>query len=60
MEEARANAARVGSNPLVIKAVKSSGLNKADLIIADNDVQNVAVIADNTDIYDNCRVMIVP
>jgi hypothetical protein len=59
MEEARANAARVGSNPLVIKAVKSSGLNKADLIIADTDVENVAVIADNTDIYDNCRVIIV-
>jgi hypothetical protein len=59
MEEARANAARVGSNPLVIKAVKSSGLNKADLIIADNDVNNVATIADNTDIYDNCRVIIV-
>ena len=59
MEEARANAARVGSNPLVIRAVKSSGLNKADLIISDNDVQNVAVIADNTDIYDNCRVIIV-
>jgi hypothetical protein len=59
MEEARANAARVGSNPLVIRAVKSSGLNKADLIIADNDVENVAVIADNTDIYDNCRVIIV-
>ena len=59
MEEARANAARVGSNPLVVKAVKSSGLNKADLIISDNDVQNVAVIADNTDIYDNCRVIIV-
>ena len=59
MEEARANAARVGSNPLVIKAVKSSGLNKADLIIADSDVENVAVIADNTDIYDNCRVIIV-
>jgi len=59
MEEARANAVRVGSNPLVIRAVKSSGLNKADLIISDNDVQNVAVIADNTDIYDNCRVIIV-
>jgi hypothetical protein len=59
MEEARANAARVGSNPLVIRAVKSSGLNKADLIIADSDVENVAVIADNTDIYDNCRVIIV-
>ncbi|MBI4727007.1 LPP20 family lipoprotein [candidate division TA06 bacterium] len=59
MEEAMANAARVGSNPLVIKAVKSSGLNKADLIIADSDVENVAVIADNTDIYDNCRVIIV-
>ena len=59
MEEARGNAVRVGCNPLVIKAVKSSGLNKADLVIADSDVENVAVIADNTDIYDNCRVIIV-
>lgn len=59
IDEARANAARVGSNPLVVRAIKSSGLNKADLIIADSDVENVAVIADNTDIYDNCRVIIV-
>jgi hypothetical protein len=59
LEEARANVARVGTNPLVVKAIKSSGLNKADLIIADNDVENVAVIADNTDIYDNCKVIIV-
>jgi hypothetical protein len=59
LEEAKANVARVGTNPLVVRAIKSSGINKADLIIADNDVENVALIADNTDIYDNCKVIIV-
>ncbi|MDQ7799037.1 MAG: LPP20 family lipoprotein [Candidatus Edwardsbacteria bacterium] len=59
VEEARRNVEKVGTNPLVIMAVRSSGLNKADLVISDGDVEKAALIADNTDIYDNCKVIIV-
>ncbi len=59
LDEARRNVERVGTNPLVIRAVKSSGLNKADLVISDNDVDKVATIADNTEIYEKCRVLII-
>lgn len=59
LDEARRNVERVGTNPLVIRAVRASGLNKADLVISDNDVNKVATIADNTEIYEKCRVLIV-
>ncbi|MBU1356301.1 MAG: hypothetical protein KJ620_07005 [Candidatus Edwardsbacteria bacterium] len=59
VEEARRNVERVGTNPLIIMAIRSSGLNKADLVISDGDVEKAALIADNTDIYDNCKVIIV-
>jgi hypothetical protein len=59
LDEARRNVERVGTNPLVIRAVRSSGLNKADLVISDNDVNKVATIADNTEIYEKCRVLII-
>jgi hypothetical protein len=59
MDEARRNVERVGTNPLVIRAVRASGLNKADLVISDNDVNKVATIADNTEIYEKCRVLII-
>lgn len=59
MDEARRNVERVGTNPLVIRAVRASGLNKADLVISDNDVDKVATIADNTEIYEKCRVLII-
>lgn len=59
VEEARRNVEKVGTNPLIIMAVRSSGLNKADLVISDGDVEKAALIADNTDIYDDCKVIIV-
>jgi len=59
VEEARRNVEKVGTNPLIIMAIRSSGLNKADLVISDGDVEKAALIADNTDIYDNCKVIIV-
>jgi hypothetical protein len=57
--DAKARTERVGTNPLVIRAVQASGKNKADLVISDSDVETLATIADNTDVYDNCKVIIV-
>jgi hypothetical protein len=59
MADARSRADRVGSNPLVIRAIRASGLNKADLVVSDSDVETMATIADNTDVYENCKVIIV-
>ncbi len=56
--EARSRVDRVGTNPLVVRAIRASGLNKADLVISDNDVETLATIADNTDVYENCKVII--
>lgn len=57
--DAKARTERVGTNPLVIRAIQASGKNKADLVISDSDVETLATIADNTDVYDNCKVIIV-
>lgn len=59
LTDARSRVDRVGSNPLVIRAIRASGLNKADLVISDGDVETLATIADNTDVYENCKVIIV-
>ncbi|MCU0606566.1 MAG: hypothetical protein MUF78_03925, partial [Candidatus Edwardsbacteria bacterium] len=50
---------RVGTNPLVVTAIRASGLNKSDLVIADKDIETVATIADNTEVYESCKVVIV-
>ncbi len=57
--DAKARTDRVGTNPLVVRAIRASGLNKADLVISDGDVETVSTIADNSDVYDNCKVIIV-
>jgi len=59
LSEAKARTDRVGTNPLVIRAIRASGLNKADLVVSDSDVETLATIADNTDVYENCKVIIV-
>ncbi len=59
VDDARSRVDRVGTNPLVIRAIQASGVNKADLVISDSDVETLATIADNTDVYDNCKVIIV-
>jgi hypothetical protein len=59
VDDARKLTDRVGANPLVVKAIRASGLNKSDLVIADKDVETVATISDNTDVYEQCKVVIV-
>ena len=59
VDDARRMTDRVGANPLVIKAIRASGLNKSDLVISDKDVETVATISDNTDVYEQCKVVIV-
>jgi hypothetical protein len=59
LDAARRNVERVGANPLVITAIRASGLNKSDLVISDKDVETVATISDNTEVYESCKVIIV-
>ncbi|HTY07871.1 MAG TPA: LPP20 family lipoprotein [Candidatus Edwardsbacteria bacterium] len=59
VDEAKKLTERVGTNPLVVKAIRASGLNKSDLVISDKDVETVATISDDTDVYEKCRVVIV-
>ena len=59
VDAARRNVERIGANPLVVRAIRASGLNKSDLVISDKDVETVATIADNTEIYESCKVIIV-
>jgi len=50
---------RVTDNPLVVKAVKTSGANNSDLVISSNDAQNVVGAAKNLNFMENCKVMII-
>ena len=59
LDAARRNVERVGANPLVVSAIRASGLNKSDLVISDRDVETVATISDNTEVYESCKVIIV-
>lgn len=59
LDQAKADVLKIGTNPLIIKGVKTSGLNKANIVVSDGDVERLGEIADNTDIYENCRVIIV-
>ncbi|MDI6739825.1 MAG: hypothetical protein QME74_05615 [Candidatus Edwardsbacteria bacterium] len=59
LDAAKKQTDRIGANPLVVSAIRASGLNKSDLVISDKDVETVAVISDNTEVYENCKVIIV-
>jgi hypothetical protein len=59
LDAARRNVERVGANPRVVTAIRASGLNKSDLVISDKDVETVATISDNTEVYESCKVIIV-
>lgn len=50
---------RVTDNPLVVKATKASGTNKADIVISNNDAQNVVGAAKNLNFMENCKVMVI-
>ena len=50
---------RVTANPVTIKALKTSGPGKSDLIISNADAQQVRATAENASFMKQCKVMIV-
>jgi hypothetical protein len=50
---------RVGANPITIKALRSSGSGKSDIIISNADAQNVRLAAEGAVFLKQCKVMIV-
>ena len=50
---------RVTANPVTVKALKTSGPGKSDLVISNTDAQQVRSAAENAAFMKQCRVMIV-
>jgi len=50
---------RVTNSPVTVKALKTSGAGKADLIISNADAQQIRDSAENASFMKKCRVMIV-
>jgi hypothetical protein len=50
---------RVTNSPITVKALKTSGAGKADLIISNADAQQIKASAENASFMKKCRVMIV-
>ncbi|MDZ7288345.1 MAG: LPP20 family lipoprotein [candidate division KSB1 bacterium] len=53
------NNQRVTNNPLIIKAVRATGTNKTDLIVANADAQRIHSAAQTQNFLDKCRVMFI-
>jgi hypothetical protein len=50
---------RVAGNPLVVRALRTTGPNGCDLIISNQDARQIRQAASNLPFLDECRVMIV-
>jgi hypothetical protein len=50
---------RVGSNPLVVKAMAASGKTKADVVVSNTDGQTLLRLDQRQNVLRDCRVMIV-
>ncbi|RMF07854.1 MAG: hypothetical protein D6762_06750 [Candidatus Neomarinimicrobiota bacterium] len=50
---------RVGTNPLVVKAVSASGQTKADVVVSNADAQKILQLNARQNVLQDCRVMIV-
>jgi hypothetical protein len=50
---------RVTANPVTVKALKTSGPGKSDVVISNADAQQVRASAENAAFMKQCRVMIV-
>jgi hypothetical protein len=53
------NNQRVTNNPLIIKAVRATGNNKTDLVVANADAQRIHNAAQTQNFLDKCRVMFI-
>jgi len=58
LAQARENE-RVAGNPLVVRALRTTGANDCDLIISTADASRIRQAAGNVPFLDECRVMIV-
>lgn len=58
VNRARAND-RVTANPLIVKALKTSGPNKADIVVSANDAATIHSAAANQNFLDKCKVMFI-
>jgi len=50
---------RVASNPMIVKAVKTSGPNKADLVVSAADAAAIQAAAANQNFLDKCKVLFI-
>lgn len=50
---------RVTANPLIVKAVKTSGPNKADVVVSASDAAMIHSAAANQNFLDKCKVMFI-
>lgn len=50
---------RVTNNPLIVKAMKVSGPNKADVVVSAADAANIHAAASNMKFLDQCKVMFI-
>jgi hypothetical protein len=50
---------RVGANPITVKAVRTSGAGKSDIIISNADAQKVRSSAESASFMKQCKVIIV-
>lgn len=50
---------RVTNNPLVVRALKVAGPNKADIVVSNADAANIKAAASNMNFLDKCKVMFI-
>ena len=50
---------RVTNNPMIIKGLKATGTNRADIVISNPDAQGVLAAAKNLNFMEKCQVMII-
>ena len=53
------NNQRVGANPITVKAVRTSGPGKSDIIISNADAQVIRASAESAAFMKQCKIMIV-
>lgn len=58
LNRARTNE-RVTNNPLVVKAIRAAGANKADVIISNADASTIHAASSTQSFLDKCRVMFI-
>ncbi len=51
--------ARVTANPITVKAIKTGGMGRSDLVISNSDAAQINASAENASFMKKCRVMIV-